>query len=179
MAAIGRNVRLSLDVSLSPTPILNTETNSSIFNYLRDVLTNSTFSLNLLQILIEERRTAHKDRQNKGKIQCSLKIGDVLKAHIQVQSRVDSGIVGKLLYHARGPFIIIKDLDMNSFEVQRYADPDSTVREYKNTELYLLPPSLFPSEVLDTIDERYIDCKNAPIVSPLLKPMHVELYNEK
>jgi len=53
------------------------------------------------------------------------------------------------------------------------------VRTYKNTELYLLPPVLFPSEVLDTIDERYLDCRNAPVVSPLLKPIRVQLYNDK
>ena len=67
MAAIGHNFRFPLDVSLSPTPILNTETNSSLFNYLRDVSTFSNFLLSILQILIEERRTAHKDRKNKGK----------------------------------------------------------------------------------------------------------------
>ena len=47
MAAIGRNFRFPLDVSLSPTPILNTETNSSLFNYLRDVSTDSNFSLSV------------------------------------------------------------------------------------------------------------------------------------
>ena len=135
--------------------------------------------MSILQILIEERRKTHRDRQNKGKIKYSLKIGDVVKAHVQVQSWANTGIVGKLAYRARGPFIITKDLGNNSFEVQRYGEPDSAVRKYKNTELYLLPPALFPSEVLDTIDERYIDCHHAPIVSPLLKPMRVELYNDK
>ena len=98
---------------------------------------------------------------------------------MQVQSRADTGLVGKLAYRGRGLFIITKELGNNSFEVQRYGEPDSAVRKYKNTELYLLPPALFPSEVLDTIDERYIDSHHAPIVSPLLKPMRVELYNDK
>ena len=178
MAAIGRDFVFPLDVSLSLTLILNTETNSSLFNYLLDVSTDSTFSLSLLQILIKERRAAHRDRQSKGKIQCSLKIEDVVKAHVQVQSRDNSEIVGKLAHRAKGPFIITKDLGMNSFEVQRYGEPDLPVRKYKNTELYVLPPALFPSEVLDTINERNIDCKNASIVSPLLKPMRVELYND-
>ena len=152
---------------------------SSLFNYLRDVSTDSTFSLSILQVLIEERRTAHRDRQNRGKVQCSLKIGDVVKAHVQVQSRADACIVGKLSYRARGPFIINKVLGGSSFEVQRYDEPNSAPRKYKNTELYLLPLALFPSEVLDTIDERYLDYKNTPIVSPLLKPMRIELCNDK
>ena len=49
--------------------------------------------------------------------------------HVQVQSQTDTGIVGKLVYRARGPFIIIKDLLMNSFEVQRYGKPDLAERK--------------------------------------------------
>lgn len=117
---------------MSPTPILNIETNSFLFNYLRDLSTDSTLSLSVLQILIEERRTAHRDRQNKGKIQCSLKVGDIDKAHVQVQSRADSRIVGKLAYRARDPSIITKDLGMHFFEVQRCGELVSAVRTYNN-----------------------------------------------
>ena len=48
MAAIGRNFRFLLDVKLSPTPTLNTEANNSIFQYFRNVSTDSTFSLGIL-----------------------------------------------------------------------------------------------------------------------------------
>ena len=73
MAAIGQDFWFPLDISLSTTPILNTESNSSLFNNLRDVSPDSTFSLSILKVLIEEQRTAHRDRQNKGKVQCLLK----------------------------------------------------------------------------------------------------------
>ena len=33
--------------------------------------------------------------------------------------------------------------------------------------------------MLDTIDQRFLDCDHAPVVSPLLKPMQIELYNDK
>ena len=121
--------RFPLDVDLSPSPTLNTETNSVLFQYLRDVSTDSTFSLSILQVLIDERRQFHRDRHNKGKIGCTLKVGDVVKAHVQVQSRADTGIVSKLAYRARGPFIITKDLGNNSFEVQRYGNADSAIRK--------------------------------------------------
>ena len=81
---------------------------NSLFNYLRDVFTDSTFLLCILHVLIGERRTAYRDRQNGGKIQCWLKIGDAVKAHVQVQSRADAGIMGNLSYQARDPFIITK-----------------------------------------------------------------------
>ena len=179
MAAVGRTFRFPLDIDLSPTPILNTETNSTLFHYLRDVSTDSTFSLAILQVLIQERRESHQHRQNKGKLACTLKVGDVVKAHVQVQSRADTGVVGKLSYRARGPFVITTDLGNGSSEVQRYGDSTSATRKYKNTELYLLPPALFPSEPLDLLDQKYLDCNHAPIVSPLLKPMQIELYNDK
>ena len=73
----------------------------------------------------------------------------------------------------------MKDLGNNSFEVQRYGEEGSATRKYKNTELYLLPLAVFPSETLATMDQRYLDCNNSPIVSPLLKPMKIELYNNK
>ena len=122
MTAIGRMLRFPLNVDLSPTPILNTETNSSLFDYLRDVSTDSTFSLAILQVLIKERRESHQRRQNKGKTACTLKVGDVVKAHVQVQSRAETGVVGKLSYRVRGHFVIITDLGNGSFEVQRYGD---------------------------------------------------------
>ena len=102
-----------------------------------------------------------------------------MKYHVQVYSRADTGLVGKLSYRAKGPYIITKDLGNNSFEVQRYGDEISAPRKYKNIELYLLPPALFPSAFLDTMDQCYLDCNNSPIVSPLLKPMRIELYNDK
>ena len=102
-----------------------------------------------------------------------------MKAYVQVQFRTDTGLVGKLSYRAKGSYIITKDLGNNPFKVQRYSDESSATRKYKNTELYLLPPALFPSVILDTMDQRYLDCNNSPIVSPLLKLMQIELYNEK
>ena len=102
-----------------------------------------------------------------------------MKVHVQVQSRADTGLVGKLIYRVKGPYIIMKDLGNNSFEVQRYGEEGSATRKYKNTELYLLQPALFPSETLDTMDQGYLDCNNSPIVAPLLKPMIIELYNNK
>ena len=84
---------------------------------MRDVSTDSTFSLAMLQILIEEHISAHCSRHNERREKCTLKVGDVVKAYVQVQSRAENGVVGKLSYQARCPFIITKDLNKNSFEV--------------------------------------------------------------
>ena len=82
MISVRGTFRFPLDVSLTPSLILNMESNSVLFNYLRNVSTYGEFSLSIIQILIEEHRSAHRDRQNKGKSLCMLKVGDVVKAHV-------------------------------------------------------------------------------------------------
>jgi len=52
-------------------------------------------------------------------------------------------------------------------------------RKYKNTELYLLPPSFFSVDLLDTIGQRYLTSKYAPVVNPLKRSIKIELYNNK
>ena len=179
MAAVGRDFRFPLDVDLAQIPSLNDDSNSALHSYLRDVSNDSEFAISILQCLIEERRQAHKDRANKDKEVSPFQVGDVVKAHVQVQSKADTGEVAKLSYRARGPFQITQDLGHNSFEVKRYNEPNSATRKYKATELYLLPLKLFPHEPLDTIDERYLNYDHAPLTSPLQKSLNIELYNEQ
>ena len=51
-------------------------------------------------------------------------------------------------------------------------------RKYKGSELYLLPPTLFPHEPLDNMDKRYLNFSFSSIPSPLKQPMAIELYND-
>ena len=44
--------------------------------------------------------------------------------------------------------------------------------------MYLLPPTLFPNEPLDNMDERYLNANHAPMVSPLHHPLKIELDND-
>ena len=97
---------------------------------------------------------------------------------MQVQSTQELAVVGKLSYRARGPFRIVTVLGHNYFEVQNWTNPTAAIRKYKATELYLLPPSLFPSKPLETLDQRHLNYENAPVLSPLKKPLQIELYND-
>ena len=179
MVALGRDFLFPLDVEFSALPTeLNDESNTALFQYLRDVSNDSAFAREVVKLLIEERRDHHRQLHNKNKVAPQFKVGDVVKVHIQVTSKQDENKVAKLSYQVRGPFQIMRDLQTGSYEVQRYGEPESALRKYKATELYLLPPTLYPSEPLDTMDQRYIDFDHAPIVSPLMKPLRIELYNE-
>ena len=167
-----------MDVELESIPTLNCSDNSALYIYLRDVSNESAFATSVLQVLIEERRTAHRTRWNKNKSEQIFQVGDVVKAHVQVNSNSKTGVVKKLSYQARGPFRVTRIFGANSYEVQRYNSSSSAPRKYKGTELYLLPPNLFPCEPMDTMDERYLNSEHAPMVSPLLQPLKIELYND-
>jgi hypothetical protein len=177
--AVGHDFRFPFDVNFSNTPSLNVD-NAELFSYLRSMGQDSQFATHTLQILIEDRREAHRLRVNKLRnTDCGLKVGDVVKAHVQVQSDVSKGEVKKLSYSARGPFTIIDNLGHGSFLVQPYNKPNAATRKYKATELYLLPPALYPSNPYDTIDQRYLNYEHAPILSPLAKSLNIEEYNSQ
>ena len=98
---------------------------------------------------------------------------------MQVQYKSETGEVKKLFYQSRGPFQIKSVLVNNSYKVQRYNEPESATRNYKDTDLYLLPPAIFLQEPLDTMDVHFLKYSQAPIISPLHKPLRIEMYNDK
>ena len=42
----------------------------------------------------------------------------------------------------------------------------------------MLPAAIFPSDPLDTMDVRYLNYSNAPIVHPFKKALKIEVYND-
>ena len=121
---------------------------------------------------MEERHTHHRERHNSTiTATTSLKVGDIVKAHVQVQSKSKSDIVKNIRYQAKGPFIVTEDLNHNAFEVKPYNRPNGAAQKYKATELYLLPPTLYPSETLKTINQCYLNYEHAKILHTLKKSM--------
>ena len=108
VAAVGRHFKFPMDVKLSSSPKLNSIDQSALYKYLRDVSNDSAFATSVLQVLIEERRKLHRERWNSDHTVTPFEVGDVVKAHVQVQSNSNSGVVKKLSFQARGPFQIIK-----------------------------------------------------------------------
>ena len=161
-----------MDIELIAIPELNDKSNSTLYNYLRNLSPDEAFSTLVVQVLVDERREAHRQRWNKVKIQPTLKIGDVVKAHVQVQSKAYQGEVKELSYQERGPFQILEILENNFYEVKRYNKTDSAVRKYKGSKLYLLPLAILPHNHLDTMDQRYLNYDHAPNVSPPNKQMN-------
>ena len=67
--------------------------NSTLYKYLRNIFLNAAFTTLVVQVLIEERQKAHRQWWNKGKIQPTFKIGDAVKAYVQVQPNAYQGEV--------------------------------------------------------------------------------------
>ena len=61
----------------------------------------ATFPTSVVQVLVEERREARRQQWNKDKIQPNFEIGDVIKAHVEVQSNTYQGEVKNLISSTR------------------------------------------------------------------------------
>ena len=59
--------------------------------------TNYQFTISVLKILTEERRTAHCERWDKVTQQKHFRVGDIIRYSIQVQSKVETGEVKSYL----------------------------------------------------------------------------------
>ena len=79
---------------------------------------------------MEERCTRHQEHHKSTVTNTtSLKVGDIVKAHVRVQSKSESGIVKNLSYQVKFTFIVTKDLHHNTFEVKPYNQPDGATRK--------------------------------------------------
>ena len=134
LAAIGREFRFNIDVEISATPTINPTTNSGIYNYLCGISNDALFAQEELKILIEELHTLYRECHNSNITPTKeFKVGDIVKANVQVQSNSDYGTINKLIYQVHGPFKIIEEPGNNPFHVQRLDDNNGTIRKYTDT----------------------------------------------
>ena len=96
---------------------------------------------------------------------------------VAVNSKSEKGIVKKLVYQSRGPFVIVKDTGFSSYLVIRYGKPNSAVQKFLAEDLYLLPKQILPIEHVDTPDMRYLSSNFAPLQHPFGKTFDIETYN--
>ena len=72
----------------------------------------------------------HQERHN-SKITATtlLKVGDIVKSRVQVQSKRESIIVKNLSYQSKVPFVVTKYLCHNAFELKPYNRPNGATRK--------------------------------------------------
>ena len=100
-------------------------------------------------------------------------------ARTVLQSDLSKNKVAKLSYSVRGPYQILRHTGFGSYFVRKINKPDISELKFMSHDLYPLPLSLKPCEPIDSTDARYLNQKHTPLVNPLNKALHIELYNEK
>ena len=81
-ATVRREFRFPLDIELLDQPSINNKEHSALFNYLRNISCNSQFFIFVLQTLIEEHCSIHREQWNKNREAYKFNKGDVVKAHV-------------------------------------------------------------------------------------------------
>jgi len=175
--AIGRPLKYPLDIQMcSPPPVIDTPSDS-VAKYLRYVDGDAEFARKLTQWLIDDRRAMHRERVNEDRHLVTYEPGDVVMGKIAVQSNSIRGIVGKLVFQTRGPFVIVKKTQGSSYIVRPYGTETGTTQKFQTEDLYLLPKEILPCEHLDLPDMRYMNFDFAPTNHPFGKAFDITGYN--
>jgi hypothetical protein len=103
VTAVGREFKFPFDLTLpTESPTLADDSVSPVHEFLR----LARFSAEILAILIEERRTYHRERANESRDQSLFSEGDLVMVCVQVQSKASINRVAKLSYRLRGPYVV-------------------------------------------------------------------------
>ena len=86
--------------------------------------------------------------------------------NVQVQSKRNTGTVGKLAYIKRGPYKIIKNYTGGSYELAPLAGRSRVTIKKHGSDLYLSPQSLVPHQPIQSSDQAYADLKKPTISNP-------------
>ena len=147
--------------------------------YLKFTDSSRHFSSVILNIIIEDRRTPHVERINNTRNLVVLKPGDIVMGRTAIQSDKKKEKVAKLSYAVRGPYQAIRATNHGRYFKRKLHRPDSPELKFMAYDLYPLPSSLKTCESMDTTDRRYLNQSHNPLINPLKKALHIELYNDK
>ena len=175
--AISRKLRFPIDISSVTLPQLTTNQADSVVNYLRLTDSSKHFASEILKILIEDRCTVHRERINNQRNIVSFDVGDVVMARREVQSNKSTNKVGKLCYQVRGPFVIVKPTGTGGYMVTKFGKSDGPKLRYIAEELYALPPTLLPCDLVDGSDIKYLNHSHPSVLNPLKVVLDIVSYD--
>ena len=127
----------------------------------------------LLKLLIEERRTRHREMANQNKRKRSFQPGDLVLVRKQVTSKAAEGKPAKLTLKARGPYRVLEAAGENSYYIQKLPAVQSlTKRPGKRTKelamrMERLPSSLVVHKRVATLDTKLAEMGGDMVSNPL------------
>ncbi len=126
-----------------------------------------------MKLLIEERRTRHREMANKHKIKRSFQPGDLVLVRKQVTSKAAEGEPAKLTLKARGPCRALEAAGENSYFIQKLPAVQSLTKRpgKKMKELAMrmekLPSSLVAHKRVATMDTKLAEMGGELVSNPL------------
>ena len=78
--------KISLYVDICSAPTLDGDKQPILYQYLQDVSNNLVFSSAVIQVLTEDFKQAHQYWWNENKTSDPFQVGNIFKAHVQVNS---------------------------------------------------------------------------------------------
>ena len=175
--AIGRELRFPLDIHESEMPSPITDVTRSVVDYIQYLGRDVSYARGLLSWLVADRREAHRERANSKKKPIVYRVGDIVMGRVAVQSSREKGVIQKLVYQSRGPYVIERVTGYDTYYVRRYGKPQSALQKFMSSDLFLLPPQILPCEHVDTPSLRYLNSDFAPLRHPFSKNFDIESYN--
>jgi hypothetical protein len=179
--AMGREFKFPFDLASaadspnSAAPL--TDPSTSVLTYIQHTAQHVDFARQVVALVVEDRRQAHRDRVNEGRSAPSFLPGDLVLIRVQVQSNAELNRVAKLSYQVRGPFRVISHA-AGSYRVVPLHQPDSNPLSYPGHMLSPVPAGILPCSPVDSPDFRYLNHGHAPLPNPLKRHLHIEQYNE-
>jgi hypothetical protein len=127
----------------------------------------------LLKLLIEERRTRHREMANQNKKKRSFQPGDMVLVRKQVTSKATEGKPAKLTLKARGPYRVLEEAGENSYFIQKLPAVQSLTKRpgKRMKELAMrmekLPSSLVVHKRVATLDTKLAEMDGEYVSNPL------------
>ena len=109
---IARELKFPLDIELQDTLIPE-----------RDI----PFVRKGLALILEERHIERSEQKNESRNLIKFKEGDIVMARVAVQSDSSKNKVAKLVYKSRGPYVVVRDTGLGSYECRKYGQPEGTL----------------------------------------------------
>ena len=173
----GRVFRFPIEISMDDLPEPVDDSALSVQRYLSSISEDHALSQEILKLLVEDRRTVHRERINESRTPRTFQVGDKVAVGVQVQSDASKGQVGKLVYDFKGPYVVVNAPGHDSYDVRRLDQPDGAIRHLKGSSLLPMPPKLEPCYPIDSIDYRFLNQDRTPVLNPLKDSLGIDSYN--
>ena len=98
-------------------------------------------------------------------------------ARREVQSNKSTNKVGKLCYQVRRSFVIVKPTGTGGYMVTKFGKSDGPKLRYIAEELYALPPTLLPCDLVDGSDIKYLNHSHPSVFNPLKVVLDIVSYD--